>query len=235
MRNTADILRGLTEFEGRPKSVGPVEMLLVLWLVEKGALEKPVRGSWVTLSMALGCSESTVQRAVDNLVDDGGTGWIVKKSGKGRGNGNTFTVLLDKLPVAEELRRTIISKTAMEIARKYCVTAAYSPVTFKRRRFTRANQQRFAFCFQTFLDKHCAGDVQLLRDALNFARLSPKYLTKYFRGPHELRRDFSIIVQECRGTQMPAPAPTPTPARVTAEQSAAFEGAARKPSSERAA
>jgi hypothetical protein len=235
MRNTVDILRGLTEFEGRPKTVGPVEILLVLWLVERGAIEKPVRGSWVTLSMALGCSESTVQRAVDNLVDDGGTAWIVKKSGKGRGNGNTFTVLLDKLPVAEELRRTIISKTAMEIARKYCVTAAYSPVTFKRRRFTRANHQRIAFCVQTFLDKHCAGEVQLLRDALNFARLSAKYSAKYYRGLHELRRDFSAIVQECRDVQTPAPAPVATPARVTAEQSAAFEDVARKQTAERAA
>jgi hypothetical protein len=235
MRNTVDILRGLTEFEGRPKTIGPVEMLLVLWLVEQGALERPVRGSSITLSMALGCSESTVQRAVDNLVADGGTGWIAKKSGKGRGNGNTFTVLLDKLPVAEELRRTIIGKTAMEIARRYCATAAYSPVTFKKRRFTRANHQRIAFCVQTFLDKHCAGDVQLLRDALNFARLSAKYSAKYYRGLHELRRDFSAIVAECRGVQPPAPAPAPTPARLTAEQSEALAEAARKQVAERAA
>jgi hypothetical protein len=224
MRSTEDILRGLTGFEGRPKTVGPVEILLVVWLVEKGALGKPVRASWPTLSMALGCGESTAQRAVINLVTETGTGWIAKKSGKGRGNGNTFTVMLDKLPVAEEIRRTIISKQAMELAGRYCLTAAHSQVTFKKRRFTRANKQRFAFCFQTFLDKHCNGDWQLLRDALNFARLSPKYKAKYYRGPHELRRDFSVIVAECRAIQTPAPAPV----RVTSAQSEAFEEAARK-------
>jgi hypothetical protein len=234
MRSTTDILRGLTEFEGRPKIIGPVEMLLVLWFVEKGALERPVRGSWVTLSMALGCSESTVQRAVDNLLADGGTGWIAKKSGRGRGNGNLFTVLLDKLPVAEELKRSIISARAMEIARRYCVTARISPVTFKARRFTRANQQRIGFCIQTFLDKHCNGDVQLLRDALNFARTSVKYSKKYFRGLHELRRDFSIIVKECRSS-VQVPAPAPTPARVSAAQSTEFEEEARKQAREKAA
>jgi len=228
MRNTVDILRGLTEFENRPKSVGPVEMLLVLWLVEKGALEKPVRGSWATLSMALGCAESTVQRAVENLVADGGTGWIAKKSGKGRGNGNTFTVLLDKLPVAETLARTIISKTAMDVAVQYCKGAKLNPFTFKTRRFTRANEQRIAFCVQTFLDKHCNGDVKLLIDALNHARTSAKYRKKYFRGLHELRRYFSAIVQECRSVQTPAPAPAATPVRVTAEQSEAFAEAVRK-------
>jgi hypothetical protein len=207
MRNTEDIIRGLFEFEGRPKTIGPVEVNLVLWLIVKGAVEKPVRASWPTLSMALGCSESTLKRAVNNLIADGGTGWIERKSGKGRSNANLFSVLLDTLPVAVELKRTLISTKVTELAGRYCLNAAYSPVTLKKRRFTRANRQRIAFCFQTFLDKHCNGDWQLLIDGLNFARQSPKYRAKYFRGPHELRRDFSAIIQACRGAQTPAPAP----------------------------
>lgn len=224
-RELEQIIRGLLEFEGRPKGIGSTELLLVIWLVTKGAISKPVRASWSTLGMALGASDVTVWRAIKKLGVDGGAGWVEVKSGKGRGNASMYSVLLDKLPVAEEIRRTVVSKQATDIAAQYCKGAKVNPFTFKKRRFTQGNKQRIAFCVQTFLDKQCKGDVGLLCDALNHARTSAKYRKKYFRGLHELRRDFSSIVSECRGVQTPAPAPTP--ARATAEQSVAFEEAAR--------
>jgi hypothetical protein len=217
------IIRGLLAFEGRPEGIGSTELLLVIWLVTKGAIEKPVKASWPTLGMALGASDVTVWRAVKRLVADGGVGWVERRSGKGRGNGNTYSVLLDKLPIAEEIKRTVVSKQAMEIATQYCKSAKFNPFTLKKKRFTQSNKQRIAFCVQQFLDRHCAGDVRILIDALNYARMSPKYRKKYFRGLHELRRDFTIIVQEYR-TAVQTPAPAPTPARVTAD----FEEAARK-------
>jgi len=205
-RSLEDIIRGLLEYDGRPEEIGSTELLLVVWLVTKGAVEAPVRASRTTLGMALGTSDVTVWRAVKNLIADGGVGWIQVQSGRGRGNASLYSVLIDRLPVPEQIKRTIVSKQAVEIAAKYCLTAAYSQVTFKKRRFTQANRQRIAFCFQTFLEKHCAGDLQLLRDALNHARTSPKYRAKYFRGPHELRRDFAAIVKECRVVQTPVAA-----------------------------
>jgi hypothetical protein len=227
-RELEQIIRGLLEFEGRPTGIGSTELLLVIWLVTRGAIEKPVRASWPTLGMALGASDVTVWRAIKKLAADGGAGWVEVKSGKGRGNASLYNVLLDRLPVAAEIKLTVVSKQATEIAAQYCKGAKVNPFTFKKRRFTQGNKQRIAFCIQTFLEKHCHGDVQLLIGALNHARTSAKHRKKYFRGLHELRRDFSAIVQECRGTHTPAAAPAPTPARVTAEQSAQLEEAARK-------
>src|SRR2546429_4517444 len=83
----------------------------------------------------------------------------------------------------------------------------------KKRRFTKANMQRMAFTLQTFLNKNCGGDENLLRGAVNFALTSPAYHVKARRGPHELRRVFKRLVaayQEA-GTPTAQAAPAATP------------------------
>jgi len=206
-----EVMRGLLQSEGRPEEIGPEDILLVGCLLLHGADEKPVRMSGSTISMSLGCSESPLKISVRRLV---AVGWIAKVSGKGRKNPNLYSVMIDKLPVADELKRTFISPAMRTLAAQYSIAIKVS-TSGKKRRFTKAHIQRMAFTLQTFLDKHCGGDEQLLRGAVNFALSSVAYQVKARRGPHELRRVFKKMLAAYQAAatpaaQQPAPAATPT-------------------------
>jgi DNA-binding MarR family transcriptional regulator len=187
-----EVIRGLFEADGRPAEIEPVDIALTAYLVLKGALANPVRGSGSTLGMALNVTERTVTTATDRLS---AAGWIHKHSGKSRRQGNTYSVILEKLPMAQDIKRTVITAEAWTLAEQY-MKAVPNNAKGKRRRFTKSERQRFAFALQTFLDRYTAGDAQLLRDLLNFALSHPKYATKAKRGPHELRRHFRKILEE---------------------------------------
>jgi hypothetical protein len=188
----SEVVRGLLQHHGRPEEIAPIDLLLVVCLLLHGGDEKPVRMSHSTISIELGCVEQTLKTSVDRLVS---AGWITFVSGKSRKLPSTYTVLIDKLPVAEELKRTIISAAMVTLAVQYSQATNVS-TTGKKRRFTKAHLQRMAFTLQTFLDKHCGGDEQLLRRLVNFALAHPAYRVKANRGPHELRRVFKKLLKE---------------------------------------
>ena len=186
------VLRGLLEPEGRPEGVTSTDILMVLFLWAHGAHRKPLRMSNTTVSMALNCTEPTLQKSVARLRE---FGWIEMVSGKGRSNPNLYTLLIEKLPVAEPLKRTILTPAMTLLATQYARATKVTPKG-KRRRFTKGNLQRMAFTLQQFLDKHCKGDESLLRSVVNFAFASPQYRLQAFRGPHALRRQFTKLLAE---------------------------------------
>ena len=190
------------------EEIGPEDILLVGCLLLHGADEKPVRMSNSTISMALGCSESPLKISVRRLV---AVGWIAKVSGKGRKNPNLYSVMIDKLPVADELKRTVISPAMRTLGAQYA--DAIKGSGGKKRRFTKANMQRMAFTLQTFLEKHCGGDENLLRGAVNFALTNPAYHIKARRGPHELRRVFKklLAAYQAEPAQQAPPVAKPAP------------------------
>jgi hypothetical protein len=204
-----DVLRGLFQYEDRPEGIKSVDLLLVHCLLLHGGDEKPVRMSKTTLGMEIGCQdEATVSSSVDRLV---GAGWLTFISGKSRKQPSIYTVLLDKLPLADELKRTIISPAMRTLAVKYSMQTQAS-MSGKKRRFTKAILQRMAFTLQTFLDKHCDGDEALLWDTLKFALSHPTHRVKANRGPHELRRVFRKLLAEFKRAGQPAPEPAKPPA-----------------------
>src|SRR5260370_2673041 len=164
-----------------------------------------------TISMELGCTEPTLNASVDRLIS---AGWLTFISGKSRKQPSVYTVLIDKLPVADELKRTIISP-AMRTLAVQSAQAIKTSMTGKKRRFTKQHLQRMAFTLQTFLDKHCDGDERLLRGAVNFALAHPTYRVKANRGPHDLRRVFRKVLAEFKNAGQPAAEPakpaTPEP------------------------
>src|SRR5258705_5876561 len=200
-----EVIRGLFEADGRPAEIEPVDIALTAYLVLKGALANPVRGSGSTLGMALNVTERTITASTGRLSS---AGWVHKHSGKSRRQGNTYSVILEKLPVAQDIKRTVITPEAWTLAEQY-MRAVPNNTKGKPRRFTKSERQRFAFALQTFLDRYTAGDAQLLRDVLNFALSHPKYAMKAKRGPHELRRPFRKLLEEFknRGTQVQAAEP----------------------------
>jgi hypothetical protein len=199
-----DVLRGLFQFEDRPEGIKSVDLLLVHCLLLHGGDEKPVRMSKTTLGMEIGCQdEATVSSSVDRLV---GAGWLTFISGKSRKQPSIYTVLLDKLPVADELKRTIINPAMRTLAVQYSLATSVS-MTGKKRRFTKAILQRMAFTLQTFLDKHCDGDETLLRGAVKFALSHPTYRVKANRGPHDLRRVFRKLLAEFKNAGQSAAEP----------------------------
>jgi|SRR5271163_9077 len=194
------VLRGLLEPQGRPEAITSTDMLLVLLLWTHGAHRKSLRMSNTTISMALNCTEPTLQKSVARLRE---FGWIEVKSGKGRSNPNLYTLMIEKLPVAEPLKRTMLTPGMVLLAKQYAHVTRFTP-RGKRKRFTKGNLQRMAFTLQQFLDKHCSGDEQLLRSVVNFAFSSPKYKLLAYRGPHALRRQFSKLVEEHTQKQVAA-------------------------------
>jgi hypothetical protein len=206
-----EVIRGLLKYEGRAEEIAGTDVLTVVFLLIHGADEQPVRMSSTTISMALGCAETTLARSTKRLQD---VGWLHVKSGKGRQNPNLYTVLLDELPVADDLKRTVLSPAMRALAKQYA-QAIRVDTKGRKRRFTEANFQRMGFALQQFLDRHCAGDEQLLRGALNFALARPQFRTKAFRGPHALRRCFGKLVREFKGAGQPAveSAKPPAPAQ----------------------
>jgi hypothetical protein len=207
----SEVVRGLLQHEGRPEGIAPIDLLLVVCLLLHGGDEKPVRMSNSTISMELGCTEPTLNASVGRLVS---AGWLTFISGKSRKQPSIYTVLIDKLPVADELKRTIVSPAMTTLAVQYSLATKVS-ISGKRRRFTKSHLQRMAFTLQTFLEKHCDGDEGLLRGAVNFALSHPKYRVKANRGPHDLRRVFRKLLVEFKNGGQPAAEPakpaTPEP------------------------
>lgn len=197
------IIRGLLNYEARPDGIGPTEITVVIALVVKGALEKPVLASNVTLGMAIGAADSTVKRAMERLGGEG-VRWIEKQSGRGRSNSNRYTVLLDRLPVAEEVKRTVINDRMRTLAVNYAKFIKPYGKKGRPRRFTKANYQRMAFCLQQFLAR-CDGDEVLLVRIVNFAVTDPRYRSKAIRGPHFLRRDFAKMLAEVKQKSAESP------------------------------
>ena len=198
-----EVIRGLLNYEGRAEEIAGTDILVIVCLLIHGADEQSVRMSNSTISMAVGCTEPTLSASVDRLVS---AGWLTFISGKSRKQPSIYTVLIDKLPVADELKRTIISPAMRTLAVQYSL-ATKTSVTGKKRRFTKQHLQRMAFTLQTFLEKHCDGDESLLRGAVNFALSHPTYRVKANRGPHDLRRVFRKLLAEFKHEGQPAAEP----------------------------
>lgn len=192
-----DVIRGLYEALNRPVEIKQIDLGLTSLLVIRGGLARPVHTSESALALALIVSEPTVAASVTRLQS---VEWVQKRSGKSRRVGNSYVVILDNLPVAEELKRTLISPTARTIADSY-MKAMPTNSKGRPRRFTKAERQRIAFALQTFLDKHVGGDGKLLCDVINFALNHPKYALRVRKGPHMLRRPFKRLLQEFRDSQ----------------------------------
>jgi hypothetical protein len=198
-----EVIRGLLKYEGRAEEIAGMDILVIVCLLLHGADEQPVRMGNATLSMALSCTEPTLSKSVKRLK---AVGWLHVKSGKGRQNPNLYTVLIEKLPVADDLKRTVLSPEMQALAKQYADAIRFT-TEGKKRRFTPANLQRMGFALQQFFDRHCAGDEQLLRAALNFALAHPKFRVKAHRGPHALRRSFGKLIREYKQAGQPAAEP----------------------------
>jgi DNA-binding MarR family transcriptional regulator len=194
-----EIIRGLLNADERPKDITTTDMMLVLTLVEKGAIGAPVRLSHVTLGMELNVSDPTIKASVDRLSGKG-HGWLEVKSGKGRQHANSYQLILDKLPVASDLKRTIVSPSMMSLAGRYANAIKHDGK--KVRRFSKGNIQRMAFVLQQWLDRRCEGDAELLLGVLNHSLSSPLYKADALRGLHRLKRNFTKIL--CEYKALPA-------------------------------
>jgi hypothetical protein len=208
--NELEVIRGLYESLNRPVEIKQIDLGLTSLLVIKGGLVRPVHTSESALALALIVSEPTVAASVNRLQ---GVKWVQKRSGKSRRVGNSYVVILENLPVAEELKRTLITPMARTIAESY-MKAMPTNAKGRPRKYTKAERQRIAFALQTFLDKYTDGDGKLLCDVINFAMGHPKYAARVRKGPHELRRPFKKLLEEFKAgiTQAAEPAkPTAPP------------------------
>jgi hypothetical protein len=207
-----EVIRALYESLNRPVEIKQIDLGLTSLLVIKGGLTRPVHTSESALALALIVSEPTVTASVSRLQS---VKWVQKRSGKSRRVGNSYVVILENLPVAEELKRTLVSPMARTIAESY-MKAMPTNAKGRPRRYTKAERQRIAFALQTFLDKYVEGDGKLLCDVINFALNHPKYGARARKGPHALRRLFGKLLTEFKAgspkrAEPAKPATTPAP------------------------
>jgi hypothetical protein len=183
------IRRLLANDEGRPQGLLPVDLLLIIRLLLQDGDERPVYASQGTLARELGCSENTIRVASLRLRD---VGWLELETGKGRWKPNRYFVLLEKLPLEEKLRRTVVSDAAAMLAKNYMNEQRKAK---PRRIFRKGTEQRYAYRLQTLLEK-CDGDEQLLRRKIRFALSTEKYRAAALRGPHVIRRSWKSLTTD---------------------------------------
>src|SRR6266404_2070131 len=175
--------------EGRPEDLLPIDLLLIVRLLLQGADERPVYASQGTLALQLTCTERTVAQSSARLKQ---AGWLELETGKGRWKPNRYFVLLEKLPMEEQLRRTVVSAEAEKLARDYMFEQRKAKPS---RIFRKGTQQRYAYRIQTLIDK-AGGDEPLVRLKIRFALRSPKYRAAALRGPHVIRRSWKSLTAD---------------------------------------
>jgi hypothetical protein len=219
-----ETVRGLHNPQARPEGIKAHHIDVVVYLLERDADEHWVRVDPVTIGESIGTSKNTVIRALKDLRITGGVGWVQIESGKGRQNCNRYMVIVANLPVAQELKALHVSDAMRTFATKFWHAVAGS--SGKESRLTRGKLQGFAATFQRFVDEHCSGDAELLRNVVNFALNHPKHGKKAKRGPHALKKVFKSLVAEYRqnGNKAAEPAKPAAPAKSPEElEKAAIE------------
>jgi hypothetical protein len=178
----------------KPKDIGPVELALTARLLLQQADERPAYPSVGTLALELGCSERTVDRAVDVLSK---AGWVSKETGAGRWQPNKYFVLLSALPVHVDLRTPSVSEDAKTLATHFLkLQRQWQP----KRSFRKGTEQRYSYRFQTLLKK-CDGSKFLLVEILNFALQHPLFTAHAHAGPHKLRKVWRSLEKAYRESE----------------------------------
>jgi hypothetical protein len=183
------IRRLLAGHAERPDGLLPIDLLMTVRLLLQSADERPVYASQGTLAEELGCTEGTVAQSGLRLK---AAGWLELETGKGRWKPNRYFVLLEKLPLEEQLRRTVVSPEAEKLARDYMTEQRRAK---PGRIFRKGAQQRYAYRLQTLIDK-AGGDEPLVRLKIRFALRSPKYRAAALRGPHVIRRSWKSLTAD---------------------------------------
>ena len=185
-----NVLRKLVSSHELPKDCKPLDLLLVTKLLLQNADERDVYTSRITLALSLGCTEGTIDASIDRLQK---FGWLVVRSRAGKGQPNRLGVILDKLPLDADLKRTIVGDDARTIAGNYYQLLKREQ---PKRRFFKGHLERWAYVFQKLLDK-CEGDVERLRAVINFGLRHPDFGLKMRVGPHEIAKNWKSLRSAC--------------------------------------
>jgi hypothetical protein len=166
----------------RPVDFAVVVRLLALSNADSGSAYP----SMLSLAMTCGGCEDTIYESLRRLRANG---WVVQQSGSRRGMPNTYSVVIDALPIADDLKRTVASDEAKQIARWYHAELKKGSVKTHR-----TWTQRWPYVVQKWLN---AGyTVETIYSMLVFAANSPKYQTKAKRGPNALQKLWRTIDAE---------------------------------------
>jgi hypothetical protein len=122
----------------------------------------PLKIAHLTIAQMIGCDPSTVKRALDSLIE---AGVIVKRSGKRQMVSNTYSVQIDKLPMADAHRKIVVSDDAYKLADRYLLimrrdhgqVKSKSSGRMYSRKLPAGWRNRWAYVFQKRLDMGNSG------------------------------------------------------------------------------
>ena len=192
------VLRRMCASENKPKGMQPIDLLQVFRFVLQEADEQDVGVARGTLAVQLCCGESTIYESQKRLKK---LGYITVAKGRRKGMANRFGVQIDKLPLSEELKRTVVTDYSRELAKWYRQQQqdTIRNRRLKQTRFMKHSLQQYAFRLEWLLNNKCglnedgSRNSLLLGAIITFAFNSPAYIKKAMRGPHELRNSWKSL------------------------------------------
>jgi Helix-turn-helix domain len=171
----------------KPQWLKPIDFAVVVRLLALSNQDSNVAyPSILSLAMTCGGCEDTVYESLKRLRAHG---WITQEGGKRRGMTNTYAVVVDALPIADDLKRTVAGDDAKRIARWYHDCLRQNGI-----KVYRTWNQRWPFVIQKWLN---AGySIETICAMVEFAFSNAKYVPKAKRGPNALQKVWRKIDAE---------------------------------------
>jgi len=171
----------------KPQWFRPVDFAVVVRLLALSNQDSNVAyPSILSLAMTCGGCEDTVYESLKRLRAHG---WITQEGGKRKGMTNTYAVVVDALPIADDLKRTVAGEGAKQIAKWYRALLLANDI-----KVYRTWNQRWPFVIQKWLNSGYPHNTII--DMLEFALRSAHYHPKAKRGPNALQKVWRKIDAE---------------------------------------
>jgi hypothetical protein len=167
----------------KPKGADPVDVLIVLYLINRRAIDHPIYDSQNTLAEHFGCDLRTISRSLKRLA---ARKWITRSKWQGHSDG--IAVLHDNLPCAEA-KKLRITQDAKQLAGGYHRALQ----GMGRKRFPKGWLKQQLVSAQKVLDL-CDGDLALAGSVLIYALSTATHRVQSKKSMYHLHRRWNKIM-----------------------------------------
>jgi hypothetical protein len=168
----------------KPTDITPVDVLVVVYLIQRRAFDHPINDSQYTMSQRLGCEPKTISRSLERLASPQ-INWITRSKRQGRSDG--LALIHDNLPLADS-ERLRITQDAKMLAGRYQMALQKAG----RRRFPKGWLGQQCVSAQRILN-HCAGDLTLSRHMVGHAISTPMHKVAARQSLYHLLRRWKSV------------------------------------------
>jgi hypothetical protein len=168
----------------KPTDITPVDVLVVVYLIQRRAFDHPISDSQYTISQRLGCDLRTIGRSLERLASPQ-VNWIARSKRQGRSDG--LALIHANLPLAES-ERLRVTQDAKMLAGRYQMALQKAG----RKRFPKGWLGQQCVSAQRILN-YCAGDLTIARRMVGYAISTPMYKVAARQSLYHLLRRWKSI------------------------------------------